>query len=82
VVSPDPPDQFEFRYVIVPAWALLAALLVVPLVVGASRCRPMIRARRGLCAVCGYDLRASNIRCPECGTPMGMTTETETTKSP
>lgn len=40
----------------------LAAFWVRPLVTRSGR------SRSGLCPTCGYDLRASRDRCPECGT--------------
>jgi hypothetical protein len=41
------------------SWVLVARLLRLR--------RKRLRARAGLCVECGYDLRASPQRCPECG---------------
>ena len=52
----------------VPFWLIALAFAMPPAFLGLSMLRNSRRSRRGLCASCGYDLRATPDRCPECGT--------------
>ena len=58
---------------LIAATAALAGLALVPLL--AARRRARRRGSAGLCAGCGYDLRATPGRCPECGHTAARVTE-------
>jgi hypothetical protein len=54
-----------------PAWLLIALTSTPPLIaLRRIRCRRR-EANCGRCPACGYDLRATPDRCPECGAVSG-----------
>jgi hypothetical protein len=61
-------------YVVVPHWMLVALFAACPIVRARHwvKCRARDRRRAsGRCVACGYDLRATPARCPECGAASG-----------
>ena len=74
----DPDVHYAHWTVVVPCWMLLAIStpwLAYGVVRRLVRSRQLHHRRsHGLCLLCGYDLRASPDRCPECGTlvPTGL----------
>lgn len=58
---------------LVPLWWFAGLSLPLPLLwlaVRHGRRTKRTMAKTGLCSSCGYDLRASKDKCPECGTPV------------
>jgi hypothetical protein len=73
-------SRVPFRLFVVPYWfgaALLAWPLEILIVRALIRFRRNMSRAPGTCRHCGYDLRATPDRCPECGRTAG--TETATT---
>ena len=62
--------RFHGTIVTVPWWGLVTAFAVLPGIVLIRVLRRVVRDRcsaQGRCPTCGYDLRATPDRCPECG---------------
>ena len=60
----------SYRAVVLPCWALTVLFLLLPTCALLHRLRARRTLRRtagGLCPTCGYDMRATPERCPECG---------------
>lgn len=51
-----------------PLWPIPAVMLVIPSLQVVAMIFQRRRAKKGFCHMCGYDLRATPDRCPECGT--------------
>ena len=60
-----PLDNYSLRGVTIPRWMLALPLAILPAWWTLRRCCRKVAV--GLCPSCGYDLRATPERCPECG---------------
>jgi hypothetical protein len=67
VYSRDGRFLFGYRYCGVPFWSICVLTAVAPAVWLGRQAKVRSRRVTGLCARCGYDLRATPHRCPECG---------------
>ncbi|MDB5356770.1 MAG: hypothetical protein JWN24_3223 [Phycisphaerales bacterium] len=62
-------SQINSKYMVIalPYWFLTIVFGALPMGPFRAAWRRRNRRRRGLCIACGYDIRASSHRCPECG---------------
>jgi hypothetical protein len=51
----------------IPAWSIVALTAILPAIWLSRHRRASHRRRNNKCPTCGYDLRATPTRCPECG---------------
>jgi hypothetical protein len=64
------PWGWNFHATLVPYWALVAILGLLPARLLRQTSMRWRWRRQGRCGACGYDIRHSTDRCPECGTPI------------
>lgn len=62
--------NWKYSALIIPYWALIIPLTILPFMGFRRLIVRHRRKRRGQCLACGYDLRQSPDRCPECGRPV------------
>ena len=55
-----------------PYWSATIAFALAPLLALSSYLRHRNRRTSNACPTCGYDMRATPQRCPECGTPSSL----------
>jgi hypothetical protein len=69
----EPLKPLTNRVLILPYWLLAVVTSAPPAMRGIRLLRARRRVIHSLCPQCGYDLRATPERCPECGTPPAPT---------
>jgi hypothetical protein len=60
---------------VTPLWFLALLFAILPALHLRAAMRSRILRRAGHCPRCGYDLRATPDRCPECGTEGALATD-------
>ena len=67
-------EEYEVGF---PHWFVVLLTVLWPMTAFRGKRQLSRRHKLGLCLACGYDLRASSDRCPECGTPIPADLERE-----
>ncbi|MDB5300030.1 MAG: hypothetical protein JWO87_1693 [Phycisphaerales bacterium] len=60
-------NTYTWHRFVLPVWFLILVIYLPPLARARSAIRHRRRVKLNLCPSCGYDLRATPERCPECG---------------
>ena len=70
------------KAIVLPSWFLTLLFGALPAMAAYRYIRGLRRRGEGMCKVCGYDLRATTDRCPECGTPVAAANVTRSPARP